>query len=191
MDYLKFQIGRLQQQISSLNASQKMLAATLVIIMIMTLYGWILYSSRTEMETLLDQSLPAEQSNAILNELRAKQMEYRLVGDRIQVAADRKVEAWAMLAYAQLLPQDTKDSFEEMVKNMNPFLSNRQQDALLQQAKQESLKQVLRRFPPVRAATVIIDTTRERGIGGTEPSASVSLTLWPGSRGDRRLATAA
>ncbi|MGE5609846.1 MAG: hypothetical protein ACM359_11365, partial [Bacillota bacterium] len=108
MDFLKNQIARIQQQLSGLSASQKMLAGSLVVIMIMTLYGWGLFAGRAEMEALLNQSLSNDELVSIRQYLASNGIKYQVVGDRIHVPADRKFEALALLGYADKLPRDMR-----------------------------------------------------------------------------------
>ena len=50
MDLLKKQLEKIQQQLTGLSASQKMLTASLVAIMVMTFVFWGRYASNSEME---------------------------------------------------------------------------------------------------------------------------------------------
>ena len=50
MDLLKKQLEKIQQQLAGLSASQKMLTASLVAIMVMTFVWWGRYASTSEME---------------------------------------------------------------------------------------------------------------------------------------------
>ena len=56
MDLLKSQLDRIQRQLAGLTASQKMLTAALVAIMVMTLIWWGRYAGEAEMEPVLDQA---------------------------------------------------------------------------------------------------------------------------------------
>ena len=53
MDLLKKQLEKIQQQLAGLSASQKMLTASLVAIMVMTFVFWGRYASNSEMEPVL------------------------------------------------------------------------------------------------------------------------------------------
>ena len=57
MDYFKSQLDRIQQQLGGLSASQKMLTASLVAIMVMTLVWWGRYAGDAEMSPVFDTSL--------------------------------------------------------------------------------------------------------------------------------------
>ena len=54
MDVLKKQFDRIQQQLSGLSASQKMLTASLVAIMVMTFLWWGHYAGSSEMEPVVN-----------------------------------------------------------------------------------------------------------------------------------------
>ena len=192
MDFLKNQIVRLQEQFKTLNATQKMLAGALVAIIVMTLYGWSNFAGRAEMEPLLNQAMSSEDMGEIQKQLASAGIKYRLVGDRIEVPADRKYEAIAMAGFAGALPRDTGKGFDDMTAKMSPFSSTLEQAAALNRGKQNTLSQILRYFPRVRNAAVIIDPTKERGFGnGTEPSATVYLNLRSKGVPDQRLINAA
>lgn len=191
MDFIKNQIARIQQLFEGLSTSQKMLAATLVIIMVMTIWWWAAYAGRAELEPLLNQSLSAEEVSLITSRLRGQGIPYRMVGDRIHVPADRRLEVLADLGYAQMLPRDTRSAFDEIISRASPFISSRQQEELFNQAKQTTLAQIIRRFPKVGHAVVIIDPRRERGPNGVEPSATVNITMRAGEPPDMRLVNAA
>ncbi|HMO27103.1 MAG TPA: hypothetical protein PKB10_12630, partial [Tepidisphaeraceae bacterium] len=61
MDTLRQQLLRIQQQLNGLSASQKMLTASLLAIMVMTILWWARYAGTAAMEPLLDQSMTAEE----------------------------------------------------------------------------------------------------------------------------------
>src|SRR5947209_16235247 len=106
MDFLKSQFDRIQQQVSALTPSQKMLTGTLVTIMVMTLLWWGRYAGTAEMEPVLDQSLSQDEAGRIATELARQHIEYKNSGDRILVPSDRKLDALAVLSYNSALPKD-------------------------------------------------------------------------------------
>src|SRR4028119_196495 len=57
MDAVKLQLVRIQQQLSGLTASQKMLTAALVAIMVMALVYWGRQAGTAEMAPVLDQPI--------------------------------------------------------------------------------------------------------------------------------------
>ena len=71
MEFLKSQLARVQEQFSHLTASQKMLAAALVVITVMTLYWWTTFAGKAEMEVLFDQPMSSDQIAQAIAQLRA------------------------------------------------------------------------------------------------------------------------
>ena len=61
MDFFKAQIARIQEQLAGLSATQKMLTASLLAIMVMTLLWWSHWAAEPEMEPVLDQALSQEE----------------------------------------------------------------------------------------------------------------------------------
>src|SRR3954465_6582533 len=98
MDLLKKQLERIQQQLSGLGASQKMLTASLVAIMVMTFLWWGRYAGTSEMEPVVNQSLGAEELQSVRRVLKAENIPFEASGDRIMVPAEKKEEAIAALA---------------------------------------------------------------------------------------------
>src|SRR6185503_5990124 len=186
--FLKSQLSRVQEQFSQLSASQKMLAATLVIITVMTLFWWTTFAGKAEMEVLFDQPMAADQMASAIAQLQAAGIESLAVGDRLHVAADKKLQAIGLLSSSMLLPGDTKNAIDDVISKYNPFMPHSLEDRMFLHAKQTVLAQTLRYWPQIRHAVVIIDPTRDRGPNGTEPSASVSIMLKPGAVADQRLA---
>src|SRR5436190_9466663 len=183
MDFLKNQAQKIQQQLAGLTASQKMLTAALVVIMVMTLLYWGRYAGTAEMEPLLDQAFNPQDVSRITAQLKAKGISYSVSGpDRILVSADRKMEALADLAYARLLPRNTETGFDQMVAKLSPWASAGERDALYNRGKEITCSKLISLFPDVEQADVVIDPTKKFHIGNSiEPSATVTITMRDGA----------
>jgi flagellar biosynthesis/type III secretory pathway M-ring protein FliF/YscJ len=179
MDFVKAQLDRIQQQLGGLSATQKMLTASLVAIMVMTLIWWARYAGQAEMVALLDQALDDAQVAQITARLSGRGISYSLGADRrVLVSADRRDEALADLWYNELLPNNVADAFDAMVRQMNPFDTAEKTGFMFNHAKELELGQIIARFPGVRAATVKIDPRSERRIGNSiAPSATIAIQL--------------
>ncbi|HZK80422.1 MAG TPA: hypothetical protein VFC46_05125, partial [Humisphaera sp.] len=172
MDLFKLQFDRIVQQLSALTPSQKMLTAAMVAIMVMTLVWWGRYAGEPEMEPLLPQAISADELPRVEMELDAKGIRHAMSGDKLLVPADRKVEAVAGLMYSHALPRNARDGFEEVLKNINPFMSEKMASDLWNHGKEQTVAQIIGDFPDVSLAKVVIDPMREVRIGGgIEPSA--------------------
>jgi flagellar biosynthesis/type III secretory pathway M-ring protein FliF/YscJ len=182
METLKAQLLRIQQQLSGLSASQKMLTVSLVTIMVMTLVWLSRYAGTAEYEPVLDQSLSAQDVGQIKAALDAHNIPANVVGDRVMVPADRKLEAFAMLAYNNALPSNISGAWDEMSKQMSPWDSTSKTDTLRNHMKEQMLSDVIAGFfPGVSKANVIINPVSERRVGASlVPTAAVQIA----TRGD-------
>jgi flagellar M-ring protein FliF len=193
MDFAKAQYERIRQQLNGLSASQRMLTMSLLVIMGIVLLYWVKYAGKPEMEALLDQPMAAEDVARIREKLVAHGWEYQLSGDRLLVEAEKKQEILAVLYYDQALPSNTSAAWDAIVNKINPWNSEAQNAQWWLQAKQAKLAEVIRGFPGVADATVMIDTTEHRGFGGNSvrPSATINIKTREGKRGDKKLVMAA
>lgn len=191
MDAIKAQLLRIQQQLAGLSASQKMLTASLVVIMIMTMFYWSRYAGTSEMDVLLDQSLSPDEISQIKTALASKGIKYEVTGDRILVPADRKFEAIADLGFMQLLPRDMKSGFDEIVDKMSPLDSESKSSQMWNRARERSLSMIISRWPGVKNAMVMIDGAKKLSpVRPVEPTASVDVTLKPGEEPSKHLGEA-
>jgi flagellar biosynthesis/type III secretory pathway M-ring protein FliF/YscJ len=186
MDFIKAQLDRIQQQLAGLNATQKMLTASLVAIMLITVVWWGKYAGEAEMVPLVSQSLTPAQIGQMQDVLGARGITTQISGDRILVHSDRRLEALSALTFARALPHLTDDGFKEMLQQMNPFDPQDKTEKVWNHQKQTFLSQVIGGMKGVTKADVTIDPTSSRRIeGNIEPSASVAMTLEDGV-GDRQ-----
>ena len=176
MDAVKQQLLRIQEQLGALSATQKMLTATLVAVMVMTVLWYGRYAATPEMSPLLDQPMGMEDLSRIKGYLAGRHIQYRLEGDRIFVPADQQLEALIDLGGHNLLPKDTSRGFDEIIAKMTPWDGQARTRAVLEHGKEQFLSQILASFPNVAQADVVINTVEERRIGGgLKPSASVRV----------------
>jgi flagellar M-ring protein FliF len=191
MDTLKKQLERIQQQLAGLSASQKMLTASLLAIMVMTFLWWGRYAANTEMEDVFNQSLTGEDMQNIKRVLTTEGIRFEPAGDRIRVPSDKKDYAVAALAYAQVVPKNSSGSFDDFMGKISPFTPPQMGDKMINEFGQNRLAAIISLLPEVADANVIIDPSHERVVGGNvEPSASVSVRMKNGAAGDKHLAQA-
>jgi flagellar M-ring protein FliF len=190
---IKSQLLRIQQQLSGLSASQKMLVAALVTIMVMTMLYWARYAGTAEMEALLDQPFSSDEIARVTAKLASRGIRYQVSGDRVMVPSDRKYEALADLSYEQLLPRNTETGFDIIAKQINAFMPNSQVQAMYVQAKQITLARVIGNYPGVSSATVLIDPKDEVRLGknSISPTAMVTIQTRGGERFDVKRLVAA
>jgi flagellar biosynthesis/type III secretory pathway M-ring protein FliF/YscJ len=178
------QLHRMSEQLAGLSASQKMLAGSLIAIMVMTLVGWGQWAATPEMVPILDRTMSIEEISRIRSELVRAGISPRVVSNRVMVPAERHVEALAVLGEAQALPTNSVDAWNEIFKQSSLWEGPEKSGALLNRAKEMKLSQVLSAsaFRGVQSAEVFINPVSERRIGGAgnrEPSASIVITARP------------
>jgi flagellar biosynthesis/type III secretory pathway M-ring protein FliF/YscJ len=177
MDFIKSQLIRIQQQLSSLSATQKMLTASLVTIMIMTLMWWSHWAAEPDMSPLIDQAMSEQDIGQITSNLQGQSIPHRVESGKIYVPTDRKIEILAELGYAQALPQNFDSAFDDMVKEMNPFDSPNKTEEMLLHAKERTLAEFIRHFPGVSDASVVIDPTSETRLDGPDVQPVATVTI--------------
>ncbi|HEX8913889.1 MAG TPA: hypothetical protein VF796_16185, partial [Humisphaera sp.] len=195
MDFAKAQVDRLKQQLAGLTPSQKMLSAALVVIMVMTLWWWGRYAGAPEMEPLMEQALSKEDLGRIDAQLTGAHIEHKVTNDgKILIQPDQRAQALAGLLYAGAMPRDMSKGWDEVVAKLTPWDGQDRQSAMFNRAKEVSLEKVIGLFPGVASASVFIDGSTKRIIGGpgnVEPTANVTLVTRDGSANAKQLASAA
>jgi flagellar biosynthesis/type III secretory pathway M-ring protein FliF/YscJ len=176
MDALKAQFERIRQQLAALSATQKMLVAALVAVMVLTVLYWGRYAGNAEMVPVLDQTLTDDDIGPIDHQLELAGVPHSVSGGKVLVPSDRKNEILANLMFARVLPQDTHSAFEQMSKSINPFTSNTQMEMAYTEATATELSSLISLFPGVANARVMINAKNEHRIEGeVAPSATVVI----------------
>ena len=190
MDFIRNQVARIQQQLAGLTPSQRMLAGALVVIMAMTVFWWSRYAGQAETKALFDQVMSTEDLAAMTTALRVAGVQSTVTGGKILVSTEDEIKAWSVLAYAQLLPRDTRDSFESLLQKTSPFDPPSRVNQMMNEHRQNRLAAMIRQYPGVSGAMVLIDPKHDRGPNGTEPSATVSVTMRRGETPSSQLVVA-
>jgi flagellar biosynthesis/type III secretory pathway M-ring protein FliF/YscJ len=167
MDFIKAPLSRIPKQLQGLTLTQRMLAGSLVAVMVLTMLLWSRYASTADLEPIVDESITTDAAGPMADALQRHGIETKLVGDKLYVASDRKNEAVMWLTYDRKLPENVSDGFERIFKQMSPFDTGSRDEVMLNEAKQISLAQVFSSFPHVQEAKVLIDGKIERRIGDT------------------------
>src|SRR4051812_40140888 len=180
MDFLKSQLDRIQQQLAGLNASQKMLVACLVVIIVMTVAWWGRMAGTSETATLFDQALDPAEAGRVVQLLAAHGIDADVGPDnRVHVPAAQVNRALADLAVSEAMPRGQSIDFDSLMKGLNPFVSQSMTDATLVNFKGNKLGEIIRRgFSDVVEANVIIDASKKWGLdgAGVEPTATVHIS---------------
>src|SRR5437588_10099776 len=176
MEFFKAQFDRIAQQLAGLTPSQKMLTATLVAIMAMTLIWWGHYAAEPEYETLLSGAASPDELVKARSVLEDNHIKCTLSGDKLLVPADQKCQAYSVLAYAKALPRGSKDVFDDILKSVSPFQSQEMTQKMWNHGREMLAAQMIRSFPGVTSASVTISAEREfRFSGNIDPAAGASI----------------
>jgi flagellar M-ring protein FliF len=192
MDFLKKQLDVIQQNLSGLNATQKMLTGALVVIMVLTMVMWARYAGSAEMEPVLNQTLSEDDMSRMSASLDARGIANKIVGGKLLVPADRKMQALAELSYQQMLPRSSKSGFDEMFEKLNAFSGPQERDAAYNRGREMTLSQIISGFPNVATADVLISDNRGAPRIGSDIKASATINIRTrGGGADKKLVNAA
>lgn len=176
MDRIKQQVDQLQQQLAGLSASQKMLTATLVAIMIATVIWWTRYAATGEMVAVIDQALTVDEIGEMSSLLDRRRVDYVIDGDRLLVTAAERDRAFALLSAGRALPSDTTDHFAQMIGSIGSFDPKSKIDMMQKNALQRELNKIIRAQDNVVSANVMLNTEYQPRLGGNVmPTASVVI----------------
>jgi flagellar biosynthesis/type III secretory pathway M-ring protein FliF/YscJ len=146
------------------------------------------------MSPLLDQSLSTEDVGLITANLDARDIPHQVVGDKVMVPADRKMEVLAVLGYSNALPKEFDKGFNEIIKQMNWLDPPDKTDQMFLRAKEQTLATMIRCWPGIAEADVVIDPSEDRHIGDNDvqPVATVTITTGRNNKlANRQLAESA
>ena len=192
MDFLKAQLDRIQAQLTALTATQKMLTASLLAIMVITIVLWGRYAGEAEMAPLLDQSFSPAEVGQIQQHLHDRNIRISVAGDKIIVPADQRMSILADLTYRRMMPSNTSSGFDEIIRQISPWDSEEKEGRIWNHGKEAVLSRLIGMYPDVAQANVVIDPTNVSRIEGSVlPSATVFITLQEGKQSSQRLVDAA
>ncbi len=180
MEQLRRAGNLVKQRLGELSASQRMLIASLVVVLGMGLFVVQQYTSSPDMVPLLDASYPAEDQQAAARFLDQQGVAYRQnETGTVMVAAVMRPRLLAQMSQSPgALPSDTTILFNNLIDKQSWTKSDRQNRQLGTIALQNELGHMLSQWKDIRAASVIIDVPVKRALGQptTVPTAAVSVT---------------
>lgn len=169
----------LLHELRDLTVSQKLSIALGALLVVLSLAWLAQWAATPEMVPLLAQDLRPEEAQQVQAALEMMNEPARVQGSRVYVraAANRQ----ALLAQLQMhdkLPSDTSVSFDALVKEANPWISQEENNKRWTVALQTEIRRVLMQFEGVRDAYVFLNlNTQKRGFSRSDPAASASVTL--------------
>ncbi len=176
MDFFKKYLATIKSQLATLTISQKLLVGLLVVVMAATIYIIVLTSAKPEMVVLMPQSMSVEDINRAEMYLKGK-YDYQISGDKILVPADKAYSIRGEMFSAQALPRNTTAAFDALVRETNVFKSESATSREWTVAKSDALAAMLREFPYLDNASVIIAQGERSGLGRDAIPSSATVSV--------------
>ncbi len=186
MDFLRNMIANTQAHLSGLGMSQKLTLALCVVVMAGALVWMFQWTGEPEWVPVLPGQLWTEEEMEMAKKV-LEEDEFRVSGRQVLVPADKRQSIRSRLGQSGALPSDTRKGFEALMNETSPWKSQTQQSREWVVAYGNQLAMDLEGWKGVRAAQVILQMPKRRGLGEkhTKPSASVSVGLEMGQSIDR------
>ncbi len=181
MEQLRRILATIAKQLGQMNATQKLLVGSLVVIIFMAMFVVSQYSGASQMTDLMPGAPAAEQERAkkILGE---KGMTFSERGGAVVVPVGTKGLALATVMQSGGAPADTALLFRNIIQNQSWQMSRQQNEQLYNLALQNELSAVISNFTGIERATIIIDVPDRTGLGKAVllPTASAMVFTKPG-----------
>ncbi len=176
METLQRYLKQISNQLAGLTMSQKLLIGALMVIMVGIVFGVTTYSAKPDLVELLPGSWAPEDMAVVKAHLDGR-YHYEIVGDQIKVPVEQADLIRGELAAAQALPKDTTRAFSMLAQASDFAHTEGQNDRLWNYAKQEVLAKVIKNFPYIADATVIISKGERVGLGHNGVPSSAMVTI--------------
>lgn len=183
MDQLQQMMQTIRDQLGKLSATQRMLIASLVVLLMMTMFLVSQYAGQKRYVDLLPVSAGGDELQQASQFLSENSIQHRIVDGRPQVSPERRRAIIAQMGQAGALPGDTSMLFADLIDKQSWTMSGAQQRQMYTIALQNELASVLSQMRGVSSATVIIDAPERRGIGAAVRAPTASVTVTPAGSG--------
>lgn len=182
VDQLRKVLASIQTNLRGLNVSQRLLIASLAVIMVMALLVVSQYTGRAEMVELLPGGTPQDQRQAEMF-LASTNVEYEPREGKVFVPVGAQRRVIAQLAEAGKLPSDSTLVFKNMFEKQSWTMSKTELDRVYKTALRNELGSVIAGFKDIKTAEVFVDAPEARNLGHSvrRPTATVSVTTDSGA----------
>lgn len=178
MNRVRRAMASISAAFSRLSVSQRLLAASVAVVLVMTLLLVQLYAGRPAMVPLLPGASAEEQSRA-MRFLRTSAVQYEQREGVVMVPASQHQLILAQMAEGKALPDDSRILFDNLIDKQSWTLSQRQNAQLETIAVQNELAGIISRMSGIRSASVILNLPEKRSLGQPATAASASVTVFP------------
>jgi flagellar biosynthesis/type III secretory pathway M-ring protein FliF/YscJ len=192
MNVVKRTWTQVRTRIGSMNRSRRMAIAVAGLV----LMGGGIYlacsGGSPELSPVVNQTMGEAELTAWASALAMHGIDSQVRDHRLVAAPADLQRARAVLAYEGMISRDLVGAFEQVAREDDIWRTGEQNDKRWQAAKMATLSKLIGTFPPVRAATVIIEPGAERSLAGPGrgATAAVNVTLRDGRKMSRQLVEA-
>jgi flagellar M-ring protein FliF len=192
MDRLQHVLNTIKKNLGGMSPSQKLLIASLGVIMVMTLFLVSQYAATPNLVPVWP-GLPAEEQVRAKSALDALQITTVSKNNMTLVREDQRAQALAALSMKGVQASNNAVVFENILKTQNWINSKEQNRQIYKRMLDNYLSEVVARFEGVESAQVFVDAPEQIGFGASARPAKASVAMFsrPGRAVDAAAAEAA
>jgi flagellar biosynthesis/type III secretory pathway M-ring protein FliF/YscJ len=179
MDRFAKSLAEIFARLRNTSLSQRVALALGGLLVAVSLIWLTQWAATPEMVPLLEMDLAPEQIAQIRDGLGLMGESHEVRGARVYVRSTaNRAALQAQLQLQDRLPADTSSSFDALVKESNPWISQAESDRRWNHALEAEIANVLRQFEGVKSATVFLPAgSPRRAFSRNEAAATASVTL--------------
>ncbi len=183
MDALRRVLANIQKSLGQLGVAQKLLIASLVVIMLMALLIVSQYAGKSKWVEALPGASLEEQSKASTL-LTDRGIANALQNGRVVVSPADQSTALALLMESRQFAANTETILNNVISKQSWYASKQQNEQIHLLAVQAELGRVISNFRGIKSASVLIDAPERQGLGRAVqlPTASATVFTQSGER---------
>jgi len=190
MEFLKRNLTQIQAQLGAMSFATRWLIGSLVVILVLVGAMLVLWGGSADMVPV--DGLSSGSVTESVTILTADGIDAEVKSGQLMVPNDQLHEAIASLSRSGHLNPNASAAFDQIMSQTSGdwTLSSTEKDRNYLLAKGQFLSAIISSFPNVDSASVILDKPEANGFGVSHinPSASVMVTMRPGSNVSRQMA---
>ncbi len=178
MDQLRRVLATIQAAYGQLTPTHKLLAASLAVVLVMTLFLVNQYTAKPDMVPLLDASYSPEEQAEASTFLKTANVSYEQgPNGELMVPATEHRFLLARMSQQGALPGDTSTMFEDLLSQRSWTMTSDDRRTASRVALQNELSFILSQWDGISKAAVILDVPDRQAIGKAmrRPTASVNV----------------
>jgi flagellar M-ring protein FliF len=175
-------LEQIREQLGGLQLVHRMLLASFVVIMLMTMFVVTQYAGSRQFVELAP-GLTTDQQTQAVQHLQASNVEYKQVNGELRVPLEQRYAILGQMQQSGALPDDTTLLFNTLLENQSWTQTSTQHRQTYLIAKQNELAKVISGMRGIRSASVMIDSPKRVGLGQTVRLPTAAATVFTASGG--------